>query len=435
MYRIDPNDALTPAKVLKYIEHNTAEVARRTMLMDYYLGKNRILHKQYDDSSKPCNRIVNPYAAYITDIATSYFVGNPIQYRSLDAEFEDAYRDICAYNDEAAENVALAKNAAICGEAYELLWFDTDGNVRFKVIDPIKCIPIYDDTLEEELTYFIRYYDDADIETNVVTTFVEVYSKTDITKYKKVNGTLQVIDVIPHPFGAAPIVVYRNNDDGTGDFESVISLIDAYDSVLSGELDDLDYFTDAYLALYGMEGTTNEDVASMKENRVLLLPTDAKADWLIKNVNDTHEANVKNIIDAAIHKFSAIPNMTDANFAYQASGVAIKYKLLGLENKTSKKESSFRKGLQRRIEIICQYFYLIGQNFDFRDIEIIFTRNVPSDITQIASTLSQVGHLLSEETQLSMLPLDIDYAAEQERKKAERLAGYDEYRIGDDINV
>lgn len=434
MYRINPQDELTIAKIAKYIEHNKAEVARRENLMNYYLGKSAILRKLYDDPSKPCNRIINPYASYITDIATSYFVGNPIQYRSVDTAFEDVYRGICFYNDEAAENVALAKNASICGESYELLWIDADGNVRFKALEPLHCIPIYDDTLEEELLYFIRYYDDEDIESGNKTTFIEVYTKNEIRHYKHTVGHIEFINAVPHSFKAVPIVIYRNNDDGIGDFENVISLIDAYDNVISGELDDLNYFNDAYLALYGMMGTEAEDIASMKKNRVLLLDTDAKAEWLTKNVNDTHESNIKKVIDEAIQKFSAVPNMSDANFAANSSGVAIRYKLLGLENKTSKKEASFKKGLQRRIEIICNYLYILGTSYDFRDIEIIFTRNLPNNIEEVAGVLNQVGHLLSEETQLSLLPIDVDYKAEQERKKQERLDGYDEYHIGDDVN-
>lgn len=430
MYRINRNDELTINKISKYIEHNQTEVARREMLMDYYKGKSKILSKTYDDPTKPCNRIVNPYAQYITDIATAYFLGNPVQYRSINENLEAAYRDICAYNDEAAENVSLAKNASICGESYELLWLDSEGNIRFKALDPLKAIPIYDDTLEEELVYFIRYYEDEDIETGNKTTFIEVYTDSEIRKYKNTVGNIQLLEIVQHPFKAVPIVVFKNNDELIGDFETVISLIDAYDSTISGELDDMSYFTDAYLALYGMMGTDESDIAAMKKNRVLLMDENAKAEWLTKNVNDSHEANVKNIIDEAIHKFSTVPNMSDVNFVSNSSGVAIRYKLLGLENKTSKKESAFKKGLQRRIEIICQYLYILGGNYDFRDIEIIFTRNLPNDINEIASVLNQVGHLLSEETQLSLLPIDVDYSAEQERKRREREEGYDEYYIG-----
>ena len=48
-----------------------------------------------------------------------------------------------------------------------------------------------------------------------------------------------------------PIAIYKNNEEEQGDFEQVISLIDAYDKMESDSLNDFEYFVDAYLALYG----------------------------------------------------------------------------------------------------------------------------------------------------------------------------------------
>jgi len=82
-----------------------------------------------------------------------------------------------------------------------------------------------------------------------------------------------------------------------GDFETVISLIDAYDKMESDSINEMEYFSDAYLALYGLEGTEADDIGRMKENRVLVLPEDAKAEWLIKQINDTYLENEKTRLD------------------------------------------------------------------------------------------------------------------------------------------
>lgn len=95
----------------------------------------------------------------------------------------------------------------------------------------------------------------------------------------------------PHAFKGVPINVYQNNQEELGDFENVISLIDAYDAISSDSINEFNYFSDCYLALYGMSGTEAEDIAAMKEQRVLLLETDAKAEWLTKNINDTYVNN------------------------------------------------------------------------------------------------------------------------------------------------
>lgn len=102
----------------------------------------------------------------------------------------------------------------------------------------------------------------------------------------------------------------------------------------------------------------------------------------------------------------------------------MKYKLMGLENATSKKERAFKKGLQRRLELVCNMLAVMGDTYDYRAIDIVFTRNIPANLVEIAEVVNNLGGLLSDETKISMLPLDIDFAAEQERKKAEAEAGY-----------
>lgn len=227
-----------------------------------------------------------------------------------------------------------------------------------------------------------------------------------------------------HAFKAVPINIYHNNEELMGDFENVISLIDAYDAITSDSINEFNYFSDCYLALYGMSGTEPEDITAMKEQRVLLLETDAKAEWLTKQINDTYVENLKNRLDAQIHKFSRCPALTDENFAANASGVAMKYKLMGIETATSKKERAFKKALQRRIELICNIFSVMGTDYDYRDIQMTFKRNIPSNLVEVADVVSKVGHLLSEETQISMLPLDLDAKAELEKREAATAIDY-----------
>lgn len=429
MYRLPVDKVLTPEMVEKYIEKNASEVRRREMLFDYYCGKHEILKRQMADSAKPNNKIVNPFANYITDIMTGYFMGEPISYSSPEPQLLSEIDAIFTYNDEASENVGLAKDASIYGSAYEQIYFDEDGNVRFQKIDAVRAIPIFDDTIEADLLYFIRYYSDEDILTGNTTEYVEVFSRTYHQLYKRNVSTLELISEEQHSFGMVPIVIYKNNDECFGDFETVISLIDAYDKIESDSVNDQEYFADAYLALYGMSGTDADDIAAMKEQRVLLMATDAKAEWLVKQQNNETIESIKDRLEKNIHKFSACPSMTDEDFAANASGVAMRYKLMGLENKTSSKEQNFRKGIQRRLEIICRVLAITGTQYDYMAIEIHFKRAIPYNITEIADVLNKIGHLLSTETQISLLPIDVDAATEKQRIEAEANAGYNLYDI------
>lgn len=424
MFRLTKDTVLTPEMIMKYISKHQSEERRLNKLNDYFLGKHDINKRYFEDSSKPNNKIVNPYAEYITTMMTGYFMGEPVKYSSADEELLDVIKANFNYNDEASENAELAKYASVYGVAYEIMYLDEDKQIRFKAIPSNTCIPIVEKNIEEDLLYFIRYYDEEDILTNDKTRFIEVYSRTYYQLYKQDYSSLQLIEEQLHYWGGVPINIYYNNSDQIGDFETVISLIDAYDKMESDSINEMEYFSDAYLALYGLEGTEPEDVARMKENRVLVLPQDSKAEWLIKQINDTYLENEKQRLDKNIHKFSFCPPMTDEDFASNASGVAMKYKLIGLENATSKKEAFFKKGLQRRLELIANMLNLMGSAYDYRAINITFTRNIPSNMVEMADVINKVGHLYSEETQMELMPFDIDIDAEKKRKDEEKEAGY-----------
>jgi len=256
------------------------------------------------------------------------------------------------YNDEADENAELAKLASIYGVAYELLYMEKQDEgmgrpmLRFHALDTRECIPIYDDTIEKNLLAFIRYYSVKEVMNDKEKLVVEVATATDIKRYEANQTTsgLTLVETTPHYFGMVPVAIYKNNEELIGDFEPVLSLIDAYDTMESDTVNDFDYFVDAYLALYGFTADA-EDIVKMKENRVLLMDQGTAAEWLIKNTDDANVENMKIRLDKDIHKFSHCPDMSDENFAGNSSGVAIQYKLLGTENLISGKERKFKRGL------------------------------------------------------------------------------------------
>ena len=423
-YYFPQDKLLTKDIISKFIEKDRDENARKIKLHDYYRGKHNILNRAYEDASKPNNRVVNPYANYITTLITGYFIGEPVQYTAENEEALNQYLEVMEYNDEPSVNKEIAKWQSICGEGYEVVYIDKGGNIRFKAFPAIGMIPIYNDDIEEALIYVIRYWTSYDIETDENVDFVEVYSAVDIAKYKSDLNGLELIDQKYHVFGQVPVTPYFNNHEGQGDFELVISEIDAYDSFESDSVNEADYFADSYLVLSGMEGTTSEDIASMKTNRVLIFPEGGQGVWLTKEVNDTWIENEKKRLDQDIHKFSFCPPMTDENFAQNASGVAMKYKLMGLENKVGVKETEFEKGLRRRIELIYGVMRKVNGDMDYLDINIVFTRNLPQDLTESVDTVIKLDGIVSDETRLALLPLDIDAKEELEKVEEKKRENY-----------
>lgn len=438
-YKLSKNQELTPELIKKLIEkHRTYQKPRYQHLDNYYHAKNKILNhvnyrtnaegEQVVDNTKPNNKVAHPYASYITDTLTGYFMGEGVTYSSLEDKALESLLAVLKYNDEADENMELAKDMSIFGTAVELQYVDEDGNIRFRRLDPREVVLVYDDTLEEDLLYGIRYFPRIDLLTDQETLVVEVYSNSWIRTYTCSDslGGFTFVSEVPHYFGLCPISVFFNNEEEIGDFESVITLIDAYDSLEADSLNDFEYFVDAYLCLSGLQADS-DDIAAMKSNRVILLDSDSDAKWLTKNTSDTNIEDMKSRLDADIHKFAKVPNMSDEAFAGNASGVAIKYKTMTMENCVSIKERKFKKALQRRIELIFNILALKGAAFDWRNVEIIFTRNLPTNDTELASMVSTLSGIVSDETLLAQLPFVTDVQAEIIKTNEQKQANIDAF--------
>ena len=201
------------------------------------------------------------------------------------------------------------------------------------------------------------------------------------------------------------MIEYTNNDERLGDFENVITLIDAYEMVMADSVNEIQYFNDAYLVIRNLLMTDKEDIQDMKNNRIIQLDENGEAEWLIKNINDTHVQNVLDRIQTDIHRFSKTPNLTDENFASNLSGVAIRFKLWGLEQDAINKERKFKKGLQRRFELISNFLNKVYKiPFNWLDLKVIFTRNIPTNILEQSQVVANLNGIVSRQTLLSILP-------------------------------
>ena len=395
---------------------------------NYYDGKHAILNKKYSDETKTCNKIVTNYCKIITETYSGYICGKPVSYSSND-EIADV-QEIINYNDDEAENIAFCTNALIYGVAYELQWLDKNTKTRYSQINPLNAFAIYDNSLDGNLLYFVRWYDANSIDDNEEQ-IVEVYSAThkQIYKVKGIGGALEFVEEEIHYFGDVPVSVFWLNESETNIFDCVISLNDAYNELQSSEVDDFSEFCDAYLTLTGMDAD-EDDIKSMKENRALLLPTGGSAAWLTKNTSDTQIVNMLENIKKNIFKVSAAPDMADENFMAQ-SGTALAYKLVGFENVASGIVARFTKAIQRRIELICNVLNLKASDAIWRDINISFVRNLPINITETIQLVNTLKGTVSDATLLAQIPFIDDVQAELEAVQAQKQANMSLYGFGD----
>lgn len=406
--------------ILEAIQRIRSKRPERQRLLDYYMGKHDILERKMRDPHKPNNRVVNNYARLITDTMTGYFVGKPVVYGvppGDDATLE-VLQGIMDYNDESDQNADLSDDMSIFGVAYEVLYVDRhhatgDPVIRFAKVCPLEMEIMYSEALVPEMLGAVRYYETKD-EAGDKMNLADVYSRDAIRRYKVEDDTLTLLEEWEHFFGDVPVVVYENGTRQIGDFEQIITLIDAYNLMQSDGVNDAEEFVDSYLTLTGFSGANGEDIERLKEERILLLDQGDGASWLVRNVNDVAEQNRKDRIQEDIHRFSTVPNLSDEKFGSQLSGVAISYKLWGLETAVAKKERKFKRGLQRRLELIFNVLRIRGVSYDYTQISMDFTRNIPANIPEIADMVSKLRSLVSDETLRAQLPFVDDLRREEE---------------------
>lgn len=229
-----------------------------------------------------------------------------------------------------------------------------------------------------------------------------------------------------------PVSVFELNEDKKSIFDKVITLQDAYNTLLSAEVDDFQAFVDAYMILEGIIDIDEEKLSLMRTNRVLVLPEGGKAEYLNKSISDTQIENILENIRDTIREISACPDFTDESFGTQ-SGVAIRYKLINFENRASQIEKQMTKTLQRRIELICSIIHLTSGDEVWRDIQITFTRNLPIDETSTVQMISNLRGLVSDRTLLAQLSFITDIDAEMKLIEEQNRVNASLYNFGNQV--
>ena len=428
MFLLSKETELTPALLKKVLDKfRTAELPKRENYKNYYDGKHKILRKTKKDASKPCNRIVTNFCKVVTDTYVGYIAGKPVTYTSN--ENIDDLQEVINYNDDENANIQWLQNTLIHGVGYELQWIDENAQVRYSQINPLTCFAIHSASLDKELLYFVRWYDVCDFDDSNIKN-IEVYDAHKKTTYRcdGFSGALELIDEQPHAFGDVPVSVFYLDENEESIFSQAITLNDSYNELQSSEVDSFQEWADCYLKIKGMDAT-DEELVAMKEGRTLVMPADADADWLTKNVSDVQIENMLEGTRKDIFKVTSAPDMGDEAFMAQ-SGEAIKYKLVMFENRSSSIVSNFTKAIQRRIELLCNILNLKASEAVWRDVNINFVRNLPVNLTEIINTVNSLHGIVSNKTLLSQIPFISDVESELKLLEEQKKSNMEVYSLG-----
>lgn len=416
--------------VAKLITRHISDATRFTTLEDYYAGRHSILNRHRGEGA-PNNRIAVNWAKYITDTATGYFLANPITYTSSTGE--DISPLLLAYDrahtdDTDADNAfELSRN----GSAYEYVYAaEGEAELSSRNLCARNTFMVTDASIDERELFGVYYRTIKN-------------SKTDKTEYAATVCTANYIydvritsdgtpiskagDPRPHYMGEVPIIAYNNNHDGMGDYEQLIPLIDAYNTLMSDRVNDVQDYVDAILIVYGTlladepeeteegsEGGTPAAKKSLRDGKLLEFPDKQSmgAEWLTRQLDENGVEVLQQAIARDILRMAYVPDFSDEKFAGNSSGVAIAYKCLLLEWLTKTKERYYRKGLHKRSRLFARYLGLKQITVHADSIVPHFARSLPTNKAETAQIVATLAGKVSQRTLLQQLDFVEDPDAE-----------------------
>lgn len=443
-------------KLVKANRRKHAEMVREAAVAEkYYRKKNDILQKgargqvsdgnpmRSADNRIPANFyniLVNQKAAYLFTDPPVFDTGSEAANKAVQDALGDGFSKICK---------DLCIRASNCTVAWLHYWKDTEGKFRFAVIDPKQVIPVWTDDLEKELSGVLRVYDMLNDKGKKLNIY-EYWDRESCQAYYK--EAREILDALKpydasvmgtavaeppdsdsctweHGFGEVPFIPFPNNAECGNDLNDVKELIDAYDKVYSGFLNDLEDIQEVVFILAGYEGEDlKEFLQKLKKYKTIKVDGDEEGKGGLSTLTIDIPVEAREKMLAMTRKSIFEQGMgidpDPQNFG-NSSGVALKYLYSLLELKAGLMETEFRPGFGRLVRAICRYM-----GTEAGRIVQTWTRTAVHNETELAAIAQQSTGILSRRTILENHPwvTDADKELEQlEKEEAEAREKADQY--------
>jgi SPP1 family phage portal protein len=440
-------------KLVEY--HLKQEVPKYRKFQKLYEGKHRIANRRQKDENKPNNKISNDYFGQVIDNTLGYFLGNPVitnytepkekkpELKTTEADVgvdlsnmedtavQDTLDLIFIDNDKDDLFMEWGKEAMIKGLSHVLVYQNEESKTKLMRLSPEDVILVYKNSSTKEVEYAIRLYVIDTEDTNSTTRYAEVYSADKIEIFSQTESAtgkagrgknltgFTFVDEKPHIFGKIPVVTFYNNEESMSDLEKIESLVNDYDKVLSDVSNEFEAYRNAYLLIKNMT-MGNDSIQKLKDEGIVEVTDNGDMKFVTKTVQTEAIENHLTRLEKNVYKFSQVPDLSDENFAGNLSGVAIRFKLFGLETKCIIKERKMEKAIRNLFRVLSVPISVISNKLpDAVDLKIEFTRNVPNNITEIVDAVTKLDGKVDKETLLALLPFIDNPKEVLEKLKAE----------------
>lgn len=384
----------------------------------YYKGDTDAIRKYLFVTERSNLKINLNYIKKFIKEEVAYTLGNDITYESR-TDNENVVKDIEYYTAHWNElhDSDLMKYLIIFTKVYELYYIDDNADFCSKIIKPTEGYAYYDESSKKIIFFIHAFKNDFD----TTNSYIDVYTADKIYhfdgKFNEISPPTQNI------FGEVPVSIGELTEEGYNDslYKDLKGLQDAFETNLSDIGNEISDFRNAYL-LFKNSQVDEKDIPDMKKLGILQLPGDkAEASWLIKNINDTFIQNTLDRYEDTMYQLACHINHNES-LQSNLSGVALRSRLIVLENKCSLLIKSHKNIVKNRLRFLFKYLYLKkNKNYDYKDVKALYTPNIPTDDLSTAQMLSQVPDgIISKDTARGLFSFINNKVAEAEKVKKEQ---------------
>lgn len=385
-------------------------------LYEFYKGDQPINTREKVYNTDINNKVVVNRAAEIVDFKVGYLLSAPIQY--IDAASNDNEEGIensdldtltryCMLEDKETSDLEVAQWQSICGRAFRMMLpkdevLEGESPFAIYTLDPRNTEVIYSSKLgHKPMMAFTSITLDDDSKIYYCYTATDFYVLDEDGK----DASDDITKSGPHALGMIPIIEYPANEARLGDFEQVLSLLNAVNTVMSNRVDGVEQFIQAILCMEGMQiehasGQTQAEAESdfmqqVREVGGMMTPPNSRAYYLTQELNQQQtEVLVESMYDQIL-TIVGMPNRNLGNGSTSDTGSAVILRngFSEAEARARIRENYFKKSERRFLNLMIVLSNTLGGTNLFPvDVDIRFPRrnytNDSANVTNLISMLS-----------------------------------------------
>ena len=417
------------------------------------LGKRRMVIGEngnlIEDTKLPNNKYIDNRYAEMVQQKVSYLLAKPITFNTDNDAYAKLLREV--FNKRFMRLIKnIGRDSYNGGISWLYPYYDEQGNFKMKRFKPYEVLPFWKDETEEELDFALRVYDipTYEGERETITTFVELYAKEGIYKFRYINGRLikdyQTYyfdmpqldgDMMPYNWEKVPLIPFRSNGASIPLIKKCKSLQDGVNQIISSFADGMEENASGNTILI-IKNYDGQDLGTFRQNlaayKAVKVRTVDGADGGIEKLEiEVNAENYKAIL-AELRKAVVLNckgyDIEELKSSGSPNEMSIKAVYSNIDLDANEMETEYQAAFEDLLWFINAYFAQTNKgNFEGEAVEIIFNRDMMVNESQVIADINNSVGLLSQKTCVAMHPYTSNVEEELKQIELEKQASTEDY--------